>query len=281
MIAQTSGTPLRLKIDGNEYSGYSQMMPGVKSLGEYLKDNGYSNYIMMGSDASYAGRRDYFTQHGDYKIYDYLWAKKEKLIPQNYNVWWGFEDSKLYKFAKEQLIKIAAKDEPFNFTLLTADTHFIDGYLDETCDSIFPTRYANSFHCSDGMLYEFVEWIKKQDFFKDTTIIIAGDHPTMQSNFYPSWVTERTVYNVFINSQVNTNNIKNRIATTFDMYPTTLVSIGATIKGNKMGFGTNLYSDEKTLTESIDISYINKEFGKKSFYYDNEILGASYYEMKG
>ena len=281
MIAQTSSTPLRLNIDGNSYSGYSSMMPGVKSLGEYLNDNGYKNYLMMGSDASYGGRRDYFTQHGNYEIYDYLWAKEEKLIPEDYHVWWGFEDKKLFKYAKNQLAKIASKNEPFNFTLLTADTHFIDGYLDDSCKKPFNSHYANAFHCSDSMIYEFVEWIKKQDFFKDTTLIIVGDHPTMQSNFYPEGTKYRTVYNVILNSLVEADNSKNRIATTFYMYPTTLASIGATIIGNKIGFGTNLYSNEKTLAEVVGTEYINKEFDKKSFYYDNEILGTSYYEMGG
>ena len=32
------------------------------------------------------------------------------------------------------------------------------------------------------MIGEFVSWIKKQDFYKDTVIIITGDHLSMQAN---------------------------------------------------------------------------------------------------
>ena len=30
---------------------------------------------------------------------------------------------------------------------------------------------------------EFVDWIQQQDFYENTTIVIAGDHPTMDKDF--------------------------------------------------------------------------------------------------
>ena len=44
----------------------------------------------------------YFTQHGQYEIYDYYTAIEKGKIPEDYYVWWGFEDSKLYEYAKEE-----------------------------------------------------------------------------------------------------------------------------------------------------------------------------------
>lgn len=32
---------------------------------------------MMGSDAAFGGRKNYFTSHGDYEIDDYYWAISE------------------------------------------------------------------------------------------------------------------------------------------------------------------------------------------------------------
>ena len=43
----------------------------------------------------------------------------------------GYEDQKLFENAKEKLSEIGIKDEPFNFTMLTVDTHFEDGYVCE------------------------------------------------------------------------------------------------------------------------------------------------------
>lgn len=34
------------------------------------------------------------------------------------------------------------------------------------------------------MIAEFISWIQEQDFYENTTIVLTGDHPTMQENFY-------------------------------------------------------------------------------------------------
>ena len=278
MVAQTSGVPLKV-ISFNAYHDYGDSLPGVYALGDVLKDNGYKNYLMLGSDASFGGRRDYFTTHGNYEIYDYLYALDNNWIDSDYYVWWGYEDKKLFEFAKKELTKISKQDEPFNFTLLTADTHFTDGYVDEDCEKNFDTKYPNAYHCSDYMINEFIKWIKKQSFYKDTTIVIVGDHLTMQENVFDLDNYNRTIYNTFINSKVKTKNNKNRLFSSFDMYPTTLASLGVKIDGDKLGLGVNLFSDQKTILEEYGLTYVNNEIKKKSFFYDNVLLGDSYYLM--
>lgn len=283
MVAQTAGVPLKIKIDGNSYQKYSSFLPGVYSLGEILKKNGYNNYIMMGSDSSFGGRNEYFTQHGDYEIFDYNWAVKNKKIDDDYYVWWGYEDNKLFEFAKEKLLEISGNGEPFNFSLLTADTHFPNGYLDSSCSDVFGSSnpYANSIYCSDGMIYDFVKWIQKQNFYKDTVVVIVGDHLSMQTDLYDiiNSSYQRTVYNVFINSNLNTDNNKNRLFSTMDIYPTVLASMGFEIEGDKLGLGTNLFSDKKTIVEKFGVDYLKKEIKKKSKFYDDYLLGDSYKEM--
>lgn len=283
MISQTSGIPFKLTIDGNSYNNIENYMPGVYSIGDILKNNGYNNYIMMGSDSSFAGRNEYFKDHGNYEIFDYNSAIEEKKIDSTYLEWWGFEDSKLFTYAKEKIIDLANQEKPFNFTMLTADTHFVDGYLDESCEEPFDSKYANVFYCSDSMINDFVDWIQDQDFYKNTTIVIVGDHLTMQSDFYSNidpYYT-RTVYNTIINSRIDTNNSKNREFSTMDMFPTTLASLGVEIKENRLGLGTNLFSSRKTLIEELGYDYFNKELTKKSNFYDNYLLGSSYKEIIG
>lgn len=280
LISQNAGVPLKIPISANSYDKYSSSLPGAYGIGQVLEDNGYKNYFMLGSDSSYGGRRDFFLQHGNYEIFDHNKAIEEKYIPSDYDVWWGYEDKKLFEFAKKKLLEISKNDEPFNFTMLTADTHFTDGYMDEDCKKPFDVTYANSFYCSDSKIGEFINWVQKQDFYNDTTIVITGDHLTMQENFYSSDDREkRYVYNVFINSYLNTNNSKNRTFTAFDFYPTTLAAMGAEIEGNKLGLGVNLFSDEKTLIEKFGKEELNKQLVGKSEYYNQELLGDSYYEM--
>ena len=121
--------------------------------------------------------------------------------------------------------------------------------------------------------------MKKQDFYKDTVIVIVGDHLTMQEGFYPTKGEEgRYLYNVFIHSSVSGNN-KNRLFTHFDLYPTTLAAMGAEIEGDKLGLGVNLFSGEETLLEKLGYETLNAELVSKSDFYNSFILGSSYYEM--
>ena len=279
LVSQTSGIPFKIPIDGNQYSKYSSSLPGAYSLGQVLEKNGYKNYFMMGSDADYGGRKAYFVQHGNYEFFDYYKAIEDKRIEKDYYEWWGYEDKKLFEYAKDKLTEISEKDEPFNFTILTADTHFTDGYMDDSCEEKFDSKYANSFYCSDSKIEEFISWMRKQDFYKDTVIVIVGDHLTMQEGFYPTTGEEgRYLYNVFIHSSVSGNN-KNRLFTHFDLYPTTLAAMGATIEGNKLGLGVNLFSGEETILEKLGEEDLNVELVRKSDYYNKNILGSSYYEM--
>ena len=57
-----------------------------------------------------------------------------------------------------------------------------------------------------------------------------------------------------------------------DLYPTTLAALGATIEGNRLALGTNLFSDEQTLIEKYGLEYVNNELMKVSKFYDNNIL---------
>ncbi len=75
----------------------------------------------------------------------------------------------------------------------------------ESCKNTFgDNQYANVIACSSERVKEFVEWVQKQDALKDTTIVISGDHPTMDSDFCEDVDKnyERKVYTTYINSSV-------------------------------------------------------------------------------
>ena len=271
MISQNSGVNFKLPI--NIMDKDMVKMDSVYALGDVLLDNGYKNYLMMGSQAIFASRDKYFKNHGNYEIFDYTYAINNGLIPIDYLVWWGYEDKKLFEFAKNKLKDISKEKQPFNLTLLTADTHFTDGYLDSECDTPFDKKYANVMHCSDKMINDFITWVMEQDFYKNTTIVLVGDHLTMQSSFYDNIDKNytRSVYNVFINSRVKSDTTKNRTFSSMDIYPTTLASLGVKIDGDRLGLGTNMYSNKKTLMEELSYKYVSNELKKRSSFYDNYI----------
>lgn len=286
LVAQTSGLPLKLfnfddALDGtdNTMDKYVSFMPGATTLGDILEREGYHNVFMAGSDFTFGGRRDYFTQHGNYEIWDYLTAQEEGKIPMDYKETWGFEDRKLYQFAKEKLTELAKEEEPFNFSMLTVDTHTGGGYKCELCPDTFDTRYQNVWACASNQLDDFIQWVQQQDFYENTTICITGDHSSMEEGFLTEYDydkhrgnIERKVYNVFINAAAEPAKLKNRKFTTMDYFPTVLAALGAEIEGDRLGLGTNLFSDTSTLAEEYGFEEMFDELNKKSNFYDNDIL---------
>lgn len=78
------------------------------------------------------------------------------------------EDKYLFEFAKEDILELANRNEPFNFTMLTVDTHFEDGYVCSDCRTEHgDNQYVNVMSCSSRKVKEFVEWIQQQDFHQD------------------------------------------------------------------------------------------------------------------
>ena len=272
MTAQTEGIPLKIGIEDNAMEKYSTFLEGSYSIGQVLQKNGYHNYLLLGSDATFGGRRNLFEQHGNYEIWDFESAKSENKADEK--IWWGFTDDQLFEYAKEKVSYLAEQDEPFNFTMLTADTHFPDGYRCKDCPNKWDEQYKDVISCSSKKVGDLIRWIQNQDFYDNTTIVISGDHLTMQSDFFEleeGQDYQKKVVNLIINPAIQAENT-NRIYSTMDLYPTTLGALGAKIEGNKLGLGTNLFSDEKTLIEKYGLEYVNDELMKVSRFYNNNIL---------
>jgi phosphoglycerol transferase len=189
-------------------------------------------------------------------------------------VWWGYEDEKLFAYAKEELSRLSQTSQPFNLTFLTADTHFPDGYVCKLCKNEHESQYANAISCSSRQVANFISWVQQQNFYSNTTIVIVGDHLSMDTKFFANLdpAYQRTTINIIINSPVNSKFTKNRNFCTFDMFPTTLASLGATIKGDRLGLGTNLFSGVPTLAETVGIESLNKELDKHSNFYNNTFI---------
>ncbi len=280
LFASTSGLPLITDFkDWNSMDTLDSFFEDTTVLGDILEKNGYKNVLAIGSNATFGGRRLYFTSHGDYEIHDLNYRKNTGELPEDYYVWWGFEDQKLIQWAKDDLTQLASSDEPFNYTMLTVDTHFEDGYVCDLCeDEHEGNQYANVMSCSSRQVDELISWIQQQDWYENTTIVLTGDHPTMDSDFCDEVSSDyqRRVYTAYINAEPTENNSQSmRSYSTFDTFPTVVASLGASIEGNRLGLGTNLFSGEETLVEKDGIEMINSEFSKTSTFL-NELANINY-----
>ena len=270
VVSSSTGIPFKIPMNNMIFNSNNYLRK-VKALGDVLKYNGYHNEVISGAKTRFGGLYDFYKIHGDYEIIDPETVDKYN-IKVNYDTKgsWGFNDKYMFDLAKERITYLAGKGIPFNETLLGIDSHPMDGYKTPFTLNKYDKQYENVYATDSMLLGEFIDWIKEQDFYKDTTIVIIGDHLCMQSQFIGNINEEdRGRINLFINSKKDAINTKNRGVSSYDLYPTIITSIGGDIKYDKIGLGTNLYSDEKTLIEKYGRNKVNDELVKKSDYYNS------------
>lgn len=284
LFSYSTGLPFKTILGQNNMDTQETFFPNVISLGDILCLQGYDQTFLCGSDACFAGRKLYFQSHGDYTIHDYYtyfghgYTKAENQ--------WGYMDYHLFDFAKDELrTKASAYDEsskPFNFTMLTVDTHFYvgdsshpDGFVCQYCEDKYPVQYANVISCSARQATDFVNWFFGKDGNTDisdnvrdnTTFVILGDHPTMSSTFCDDADKagfERRTYVNFINSARTRKESTIRKFSHFDVFPTILSSLDVSMSSSHLALGIDLYSGESTYLENNDIDYINMQLLGKS-----------------
>ncbi len=272
MVAHTAGIPLKTPSGNqNDYGEDGEaFLPGVTSITNILEEAGYDTSLMVGSVASFGGRKPYFLQHGMDRVYELTTARRDGIVPGDYFVWWGMEDKYLFEYAKQELTKISQQEEPFAFTMLTVDTHHIGGYQCTLCTDDFPETYEQSISCSSRQVLEFVQWLQEQPFYDNTTVIITGDHESMDRGYFERNVEDgyqRMVYNCILNAPMEPLREKNREYCAVDLFPTTLAALGFEIPGDRLGLGTNLFSGTPTLAEKWGFEAFDAEISKASEYY--------------
>ncbi len=277
LFATSSGIPFSFPASENNMTDREKFAPGLITLGDILEEKGYNQEFLCGPPAEFGGIKKLLSEHGNYRFFDLYAAQKAGYLPDKdyHNGFWGFEDLYLYQIAKDEITKLYKEGKLFNFTMMTVDTHFKDGYVCTLCQNSHDNKTANVVECADRQVAEFVDWCKQQPFYKDTVIVIVGDHPRMdrqlvrgEQNFL-----ERTVYNCFLNvPDKGEVHIKNRDFTAMDMFPTVLCAMGFEIPGNRLGLGTNLFSERKTLAEEMGIAFFEEEINKYSHYYTENFV---------
>ncbi|AIM63281.1 LTA synthase family protein [Weissella ceti] len=281
MVNMSAGLPLKVSTQ-NAYGKEGSFLPGATNMGDILAAQGYNQTVMFGADADFGGLTTYYKTHGDHKIYDYSYARANGKIPTNYKEFWGFEDKKLYQYAQEELTELAAQPEPFSFVMENADTHFPNGYKEKGMAEPFDQQYANVIFHSQAEVTKFVRWIQSQPFYENTTIVLTGDHLSMDKKFFkdfdPSY--HRTTFNLILNGTQEDTKMKttNRQYASFDYFPTILSNMGVDIKGDRLRLGTDLSSKTPTLLERDGVDYFNREMERKSPFYETEFVSEEGHE---
>lgn len=278
LFAQTCGIPIQLPInDANFFHPKESFYPNAWCLYDILREQGYKESFLIGSNGEFAGMNRFVDTHGKQKLLDIMYYAERDGIKVSFEKTTKLPDKQLFVYAKEELSQLATQEKPFVFTVMTLDTHYGTAkFADDLCERKYGSdnNIKNVVSCSSYQIGEFMDWLKSQDFYRDTVVVMLGDHLTMNDFFTDDM--DRKVLNIFINSSVGADKTKNRIFTPFDIYPTIVESLGAKISGHRLGLGTSLFSDEPTLTESkMNLEEMDTEVRKSSKIYDWLLYGKN------
>ena len=276
IFSHTCGIPLDIPISSNNINRRTNNFFGnLTCMGDILKAGGYHQIFLIPHNKDFSGLGDFAHTHGDIEVRDLAYFKK-KGLPKDYEGYWGIKDWLNLQYAKDTLNELSNSSKPFALYILSIDTHTTEGYVDPKNCPLLESKtpkmhYENALRCTDMAVDDFISWLKKQSFYKDTTIVIVGDHISM-SPYITLDHSKRRVYNAYINAHFY-HPIKktNRQISHFDTFPTTLDALNINIKGSKLGLGTDLGSEAKTLLEH---GYDENEIKKHSRLYDTFIFHA-------
>ena len=134
LTGKLCGIPLNMPMGIEEYLGpLPTHLPYAKCLMNILEEKGYNQLYIQGTNGDFTQKREFWKAHGNVDVHDIKYYKSVNKIPEDYLVFWGFEDRKLYHLAKEELDSLAVLNKPFALYMLTIDTHPPRGYLDDSC----------------------------------------------------------------------------------------------------------------------------------------------------
>lgn len=281
------GIPLNMPMGINEYHGrLPTYVPYAKCLMDVLSDKGYNQLYAQGTSGEFTQKRDFWKTHGNVEIHDIEYYKSVRKVPEDYYVFWGFEDRKLYSFVKEELDSLSNLDKPFALYMLTVDTHQPQGFLDDSCkvslkeadvseDNV--NRFPEALRCASMQLESFINWMREQPWFEKTVVFVMGDHATPSLSTKAGLPQSESLYwtNFVINAQLDGGKTyrQGRAYSSLDMFPTILESMGFGIENHAVALGRSLYAESSTLLEKYGQKTLDSLLRERSIQYDYFLMG--------
>ena len=265
ITATQCGLPLKSVslYDGNDQGeNIKSFLPNAVCLGDILHNAGYHNVYMAGDALAFSGKGKFFQDHH----YDEVYGREElkgNRTAKDMN-FWGLYDDDLLVLVKEKLIQLHAKNQPFNLTFNTIDTHGPDGHFSKYCKAHGIKDFDGIVECTSNQVAELIQFMRRNKYFRDTNVVILGDHLAMENPVYDKLekVKERHVFNELIAAKPAIKNREDVLH--FDMFPTILEFIGFKIDGGKLGLGYTAISKEAELPPANEYEEMNEDLLNQS-----------------
>lgn len=247
LMSSFCGVPLKLNNMFVDLSMYRSFIPGLSCWPAQLKEQGYQTVLMKAASIQFTGTDRFALQHGFQKAVGYRELKDTYgYVAKSH---WGLNDHQFYQAVKDELLALSQTGKPFLLATVQVDTHNPTGFLNETCQAVYHD-FRDAVICSDKEAGKLIQWIQKQSFYPNTTIIVMGDHltPNTDIDSYMEKIPEREIYLTVINPSSNKTPYTHTF-TNLDVAPTILDAVGFEFDG-RYGLGRSLFRPDKTLIET-------------------------------
>jgi lipoteichoic acid synthase len=239
---------------------------------EILHNEGYFTASLHANNKTFWNRDIMYESLG----YDRFYTMDDYEIKEENTVGWGLKDK---EFLEQSIYHLQGMKQPFYAKFITLTNHFpfeineedryIEPYTsqDETVNNYFPTvRYT------DEALKNFIKKLKEEGLYKDSIIILYGDHYGISENhngamaefmgkeITPFESTQLQRVPLIIHIPGQKGKTISTVSGQIDLKPTILHLLGIETKGN-IEFGTDLFSDGRMeFTVLRDGSFITKDY---------------------
>ena len=228
LVSSLCGTPLLYESGiGRNNILFTEFLNRAVCLPDILRSAGYDQAFMGGASLEFGGKGNFFEQHSFDQVYGRS-ELSERLPDPTHLGGWGLYDDSLFDLAVQEFERLSDKDEPFNLTLLTVDTHHPSGEPSQSCPKYeeIDNSILHAVHCTDYLVGRFVERLQSNPAYSNTLIVLMSDHLAMRNNAFPLFPRgyDRRLYFNVLNSDVEGSSAV--LATPMDVAPTILSLLG-------------------------------------------------------
>lgn len=281
--AQTLGLPLtQLPVDihaGGTQNAYGVVLRKAPGIFNLLQNQGYRTAFFSGTSKDFTHKADFLRAHGFSETYfEEDWIEKGFKLDDETRGSWAFNDRFLLSRFKDYLGDLDGK-APFALVFETVDTHMPAGWAPP--EERHYNNAKDAFKYSSKLLAGFLSWAKVQDWYKDTVIVLVGDHPWQDSindfSEFTKKAPNREIFAVILNAHRTGLNIGGCGYAAMDMAPTILDAMGVGFTSRlkdvesttRIGLGTSLFSKEKNLVCTYGQKVLTEKLDAYSEFYNS------------
>ena len=149
---------------------YPEKTAKLPGLGSLFFENGYTTQFYYGGEPEFMNIKSYLNAQKFQQL-----ITKEKFSDADMNSKWGAHDDVVMKKLTRDISKMK---QPFFTTWLTLSSH---EPFETPVPTVFngndkETKFLNSLHYTDSVVYSFINELKKMPAWQNTIVIISADH---------------------------------------------------------------------------------------------------------